>query len=114
MSKGETKRRRWRLQTGERRLILLIGDLLAASLAVFVALYLWAQIDWFGFSWEFVRNRAEWFVYLPAVWLLLMVNNYDVIRAASWRETFRTSPAWSGRASTGFSWKRTRGTSRQN
>jgi exopolysaccharide biosynthesis polyprenyl glycosylphosphotransferase len=68
---------------------LIIGDLIAASLAVFVALYLWAQIDWFGFSWEFVRNRAEWFIYLPAVWLLLMVNNYDVIRAASWRETFR-------------------------
>ncbi len=85
----DPKLRRWRLQSGERRLILIIGDLIAASLAVFVALYLWAQIDWFGFSWDFIRNRAEWFVYLPAVWLLLMVNNYDVIRAASWRETIR-------------------------
>ena len=86
---SDPKLRRWRLQSGERRLILIIGDLIAASLAVFVSLYLWAQIDWFGFSWEFIRNRADWFIYLPAVWLLLMVNNYDVIRAASWRETMR-------------------------
>jgi exopolysaccharide biosynthesis polyprenyl glycosylphosphotransferase len=86
---SDPKLRRWRLQSGERRLILIIGDLIAASLAVFVALYLWAQIDWFGFSWDFIRNRADWFIYLPAVWLLLMVNNYDVIRAASWRETLR-------------------------
>jgi exopolysaccharide biosynthesis polyprenyl glycosylphosphotransferase len=77
------------MQDSERRLILVLGDLIASSAATFIALYLWAQLDWFGFSWEFVRNRAEWFILLPGIWLLLMVNLYDVQRAASRRETLR-------------------------
>jgi exopolysaccharide biosynthesis polyprenyl glycosylphosphotransferase len=80
---------RWRLSSGERRLVLLIGDSFAASIATFFALYLWAQVDWFGFSVEFLRNRASWFIFMPLLWLLLMINNYDVIRASSWRETLR-------------------------
>jgi len=89
MVQAEDVRRRWRLGTGERRLLLLLGDLLAALGATFLALYFWAQFDWLGFSGEFVRFRAGWFIVLPLLWLLLMVNNYDVIRAASWRETLR-------------------------
>lgn len=85
----EGKTRRWRLQDSERRLILLIGDFLAAAIATFIALYLWAQFDWFGFSWEFVRNRADGLVFLPLLWVILMLNLYDVQRAASLRETVR-------------------------
>jgi len=83
------KRRRWRMGSGERRIILIIGDFIAAASASFLALYLWAQIDWLGFSLVFVRFRAGWFFFLPAMWLFLMVNNYDVIRASSWGETLR-------------------------
>jgi len=86
---SESKRRRWRLGTGERRLLLILGDLIAAVGAAFLALYFWAQFDWLGFSAGFVRYRAGWFVLLPILWLLLMINNYDVIRAASWREAVR-------------------------
>jgi len=77
------------MQDGERRLILLIGDFVSAVAATFLALYLWGQLDWLGFSSVFVRFRAGWFFLLPLAWLLLMINNYDVPRAASWRETLR-------------------------
>jgi exopolysaccharide biosynthesis polyprenyl glycosylphosphotransferase len=76
-----------RLRLGERRLILLIGDLVAASAATFLALAGWSQFDWLELSAEFLRVRAQWFVFLPLVWVLLMVNLYDIHRAASWRET---------------------------
>lgn len=87
MSPGERKNRRVGLQTGERVLLLIVGDLFMASIATFIALAMWAQLDWLGFSIEFVRARATWFVLLPLVWLLLMVNLYELRRAGSWRET---------------------------
>ena len=80
---------RLRLQSGERRLLLIFGDLVAASIATFGAIALWSQLDWLGFSMAFVRARAAWFVLLPAIWLMLMVNLYDIHRAASIRETAR-------------------------
>ncbi len=83
------KSSRLRLQPGERRLILIVGDLAAASIATFGAIALWSQLDWLGFSMDFVRERATWFVLLPAIWLVLMVNLYDIRRAASMRETVR-------------------------
>jgi exopolysaccharide biosynthesis polyprenyl glycosylphosphotransferase len=89
MGKARTTRRRWRLQDGERRFVLLAGDFLAGIAATFLALYFWGQLDWLGFSAVFVRFRAGWFFLLPVIWLLLMINNYDVLSAASWRETLR-------------------------
>ena len=87
---ARAKTSRLRLQTGERRLILIAGDLVAASIATFGAIALWSQLDWLGFSMDFVRARAAWFVLLPAIWLVLMVNLYDLRRAASMRETARS------------------------
>ena len=89
MSQSEPKRRRWLLLVRERQQLLILGDLLGASLATFLALALWAQLDWLGFSWEFVRARAGWFVLLPLIWIILMVNLYDVSRASTWRDTVR-------------------------
>ncbi len=86
---GERWRARWRLSIGERRLLLISGDLIAAGTAAILALALWAQLDWLGFTWDFVRFRAGWVVLLPLVWLGLMVNLYDLRRAASWRQTLR-------------------------
>ncbi len=77
------------LRAGELRSLLILLDLLAASAATFLALALWAQLDWLGFSWDFVRTRAAWFVLLPLIWVLLMANLYDERRASSWRETLR-------------------------
>ena len=47
----------WRIREGERRLLLILGDLVASSLAAFLALVLWSQLDWLGFSWEFVASE---------------------------------------------------------
>ncbi len=85
----EHKGRPWRLREGERRGLLILGDLAAAALATFIALRLWAELDYLGFSPEFIRARAWWFVLLPLAWILLMVNLYDVRRASSWRETVK-------------------------
>ncbi|MCJ7824173.1 MAG: exopolysaccharide biosynthesis polyprenyl glycosylphosphotransferase [Anaerolineales bacterium] len=89
MAQIDPRHGRWRMGAGERRIILIVGDIIAAASAAFLALYLWAQIDWLGFSLVFVRFRAGWFFFLPLLWLFLMINNYDVIRASSWAETLR-------------------------
>jgi exopolysaccharide biosynthesis polyprenyl glycosylphosphotransferase len=78
----------FRLRAEERRLILLVGDLVAASIATLIALAGWAQFDWLGFTQEFVRSRAGWFVFTPLVWVALLVGLYDLHRAGSWRETW--------------------------
>ena len=80
-----------RLRSGERRALLLAGDLAAAIGAALLALELWARLDYLGPdpTIDFIRFRAPWFVLLPPLWLLFMVNLYDVHRAGSWRETVK-------------------------
>lgn len=82
---------RWHLRSGERRLLLIAGDLLVATSAMVLALALWARLDYLGPvpSLAFLRARGLWFVFLPVAWILLMVNLYDVHRAGSWRETVK-------------------------
>lgn len=87
MSTRDRKGFRWQLRPGERRALLIVGDFLASALATAIALALWAELDWLGLTEEFVRARAGWFVFLPFIWLLLMVNLYDLHRAGSWRRT---------------------------
>jgi exopolysaccharide biosynthesis polyprenyl glycosylphosphotransferase len=89
VSRGNNRSRPLRLRDSELRTLLIVGDLALSGLATFGAIGLWAQLDSLGFSLAFVRQRASWFVFLPLVWLLLMVNLYDVQRAASWRQTVR-------------------------
>ena len=70
-------------------MLLVVGDLLAAIIGTIAALALWSRFDYLALSEEFVRARAGWFVLLPVVWILLLINSYDVRRAASWPETVR-------------------------
>ncbi len=77
------------MRPGERRLVLIAGDLVAASAAVVLAIWLWGKLDYLGPTLAFIRFRATWFVFLPLPWLVLMLNLYEVRRAASWRETWR-------------------------
>jgi exopolysaccharide biosynthesis polyprenyl glycosylphosphotransferase len=83
---------RLQLRTGERRLLLVMGDLVAAALAMVLALALWGRLDYLGATSDFVRYRAGWFPFIPLVWPLFLLNLYDVHRAASWRETLRGVP----------------------
>ncbi len=81
----------WRLRPSERRLILVVGDVLANLLAMMAALYFWAMKDaWLDFSWEFLRERPDpWFYLLPIIWLLLTTELYDVRRAGRLSDTIR-------------------------
>src|SRR3972149_1336614 len=89
MTAPEPRARAVRLREPERRLLLVGGDILAALAGAAVALALWGQFDYLGPTAEFVRARAIWFLFLPLLWPLFMINLYDVHRAASWRDTLR-------------------------
>lgn len=81
----------WRLRPGERRFVLLIGDGIATLTALFVALYFWSiQDDYLDFSLQFLRERIPgWFFLLPLIWLILLIELYDVRRASRHGETIR-------------------------
>ncbi len=81
----------WQLRVGERRTLLLIGDFIVALISLAIALYYWGTSERFmGFSIEFLQKRVPaWFFLLPLIWLVLMVELYDVHRAADWAGTLR-------------------------
>jgi exopolysaccharide biosynthesis polyprenyl glycosylphosphotransferase len=80
-----------RVRSTEKRIILLIGDTLVAVIALFIGLYFWAKGDaWLDFSTEFLTTRpAWWFWFLPLIWLVLMVETYDLKYASRIIETVR-------------------------
>jgi exopolysaccharide biosynthesis polyprenyl glycosylphosphotransferase len=80
-----------RLTPSEQRLLLILGDLMMALLALALALYLWSvDDDWIGVSMEFLVQRVPfWFYILPFGWLVVMVEMYDVHRSANWQKTLR-------------------------
>jgi exopolysaccharide biosynthesis polyprenyl glycosylphosphotransferase len=96
-----------RLRPSEQRFILLLGDLIASAGAMIIALFIWYQ---FSLAREIERliargfnpDRAErmaktiidlnipiWFYLLPLVWLLLMVDSYEIHTASNWKKTLR-------------------------
>lgn len=89
--KPVTTTKPWRFRPAERRTLLILGDLVAGLLALAIAVYFWAIGDqWLGVSAEFVRERIPtWFLFLPIIWLLLLLELYDVQRAGSWKNTLR-------------------------
>jgi exopolysaccharide biosynthesis polyprenyl glycosylphosphotransferase len=100
-------RPRLRLRPSEQRLILLLGDLIASAGAVALSLYVWYQlsldgkVDYLlsrGYSFERAERLAPqllnlnipyWFYILPLVWLLLMIDSYELHTAANWKKTLR-------------------------
>jgi exopolysaccharide biosynthesis polyprenyl glycosylphosphotransferase len=83
--------RHWQLRVDERRTLLLVGDFLTAVTALVLSLYIWGTSERFaGFSMEFIQRRVPlWFFFFPIAWLLLMIELYDVHRAADWWRTVR-------------------------
>jgi exopolysaccharide biosynthesis polyprenyl glycosylphosphotransferase len=88
-----------RLRPSEQRTILLVGDLLASASATAGAIYFWYQYSLFRLIESGMPpGRAErliqievpfWFYLLPLVWLLLMVDSYEMHVSANWRKTLR-------------------------
>lgn len=91
MNSKTLKTPRWHLRPPERLTLLILGDLTAAILALMVSLYYWSMGDkWLNFSWEFLKTRPEfWFFLLPVFWLILLVDIYDIHKAARWRDTLK-------------------------
>ncbi|HNB51034.1 MAG TPA: hypothetical protein PK530_03780, partial [Anaerolineales bacterium] len=82
----------WRLRPRERQPFLALGDMIASGLSLVLALYLWgvSSTEWLGFSREFLTLRVPlWFYLLPAVWLALIVELYDIHRASKLVDTAR-------------------------
>lgn len=89
-TQAEPKKFYRRLRSGERKIILLTGDLLVTLLAMLAALYAWAVEDWLTLSLEFVQVRIPfWFYLLPFIWLLLLTELYDERRASRRSEVVR-------------------------
>ncbi len=99
---AEPLRPGFRLRPNEHRLILLLSDLAASTLATFLAAYVWKQFALQNIISKGIDpERAErilriqgfsvpqWFYVLPLVWLLLMVELYDAHNSVSWRRTVR-------------------------
>jgi len=91
MAKRQSTSNLWRLGLRERRTLLLLGDLLIGIVALVAALIIWGlSEEWLGLSLEFIRERVLfWFYLLPLVWLLLVVELYDVHRAAHRSQVIR-------------------------
>lgn len=81
----------WQLRLGERQALLLIVDFLMAVLALLISLYFWWNADRFSsFGWEFIiRKVPAWYLLLPFIWVVLLVEIYDVHRAGDWGKTVR-------------------------
>ena len=80
----------WKLRPSERRLILLIGDFLAAIISLFLALYFWSvePNEWLKFSIQFLIERPPfWFYLLPFLWILFLSGMYDVRKVHKLSET---------------------------
>ncbi len=79
-----------RFSIAERRTVLILGDLVVSMLALFLSLVVWATStgEWLGFSMAFFQERvALWFYLLPILWVLLLVETYDLTRYANWQKT---------------------------
>lgn len=80
----------WGLRPGERRFILLAGDLLVTIVSLILAIFFWAQDDWLNISLQFIRERIPfWFYLLPLLWIVLLIELYEPRRANRIGDTVR-------------------------
>ncbi|MBL8063692.1 MAG: sugar transferase [Anaerolineales bacterium] len=92
-----------RLRPSEQRTVLLVGDFIASVAATVGAVFSWYQYSLYRLIESGLKpNVAEriiqievpfWFYLLPLVWLLLMVDSYELHTASNWRRTLRSIAA---------------------
>ena len=80
-----------RLAPSEQRFLLVLGDIMAGFLALFISVYIWSRVDQGSvFSLDFIRARVpSWFYLLPFLWIIFLVEIYELRKASSFRETFK-------------------------
>lgn len=96
---ADTLRPPLRLRPSEQRSILLIGDLIASTAAVFGSLYIWYEYLLYqmlqsGISLTRAQKLIQievpiWFYLLPLAWIFLMVELYDSRTSSNWNRTLR-------------------------
>ena len=80
----------WQLQIRERRALLLIGDALMGVIALGISLFVWgSRLRFIEFDLAFLRERVPFWFYLLLIWMILLVELYDVHRASNWNRTVR-------------------------
>ncbi len=79
----------WQLQLRERRVLLFVGDALMGIIALGISLFVWgSRLRFIEFDLVFLQERVPfWFYLLPVVWIILLLELYDVHRAVDWRRT---------------------------
>jgi exopolysaccharide biosynthesis polyprenyl glycosylphosphotransferase len=79
----------WRLRPTERRIVLLLGDLSMGFASLGIALLDWAAQDpYYNFSLQFLNERTPWwFWFLPPLWMVLLIELYDIRRASRRKDT---------------------------
>jgi len=82
----------WRLRPGERRVLIMVGDFILAWVALGIAIYIWAIAQLQNLTlFEFIQARLQaWFLLLPAIWVVLLIDSYDSRRSIDLRKTFRS------------------------
>jgi len=98
-----------RLRPSEHRMILFVGDLLTAIISVIAALYTWRQYSNYNKTIEYIADGLSqaridrilslqepfylqgpfWFLLLPVIWMILLVELYEPHVAGSGRKTTR-------------------------
>ncbi len=88
---ADISRPKFRLTPGEQRIILILGDLLMGVVALLGGIYFWFIVDpdFFNFIEFFIARTPLWFYILPPAWMILLIDLYDLHRAANWRRTVR-------------------------
>ena len=83
---------KFRFERREQTLLLVLGDFVAAMLALGIALLIWARGDtWLGLSIAFLRERIPvWFYFLPLLWMVLMTDSYDIRKAGNLKLTLKS------------------------
>ncbi|MBP7213517.1 MAG: hypothetical protein KBA03_04720, partial [Anaerolineaceae bacterium] len=85
-------RNSFRLEQNEQTVILVLGDIISATIALFVSMWIWSLGDsWLGLSTEFLINRIPgWFYLLPFFWAVLLVDSYDVRKGGNMKATLKS------------------------
>lgn len=87
LSSGYSRSNGWRVRPRDQRFILIIGDLLAAYLALGVALFIWLHLRNQWFSTFFSERVKVWFYFLPLIWIVFLAELYDPHRAKNIQRT---------------------------
>lgn len=81
----------WKLRPRERRSLLLLGDFFMAVVSLVISLIYWgSSVRFIEFDMQFLIERVPvWFYLMPFIWVILLVELYDVHRAGNWSATIR-------------------------